>query len=293
MNIKKLECSLLPALHTLLKAKSVTKAAYALNISQSAMSKVFAQLRDSFSDELLIRTGKKYVLSHRAECLLTELELLLPMIEQLWIPKELNLQAEERLLNIAGTDMDITYIAKQLDMIMSQAPKSVLSISASHELSLNDLKQGKLDFLITAFKDAKGPLESANLMTSEYVVVTNKDFTLNSMSLDTYLASEHVAFQLSNEQKSAMGIELARQSLKRNTVLWTANFHQAISSVVNSKRNLKLTLPRKFVESSELVEQLNIFPLPFEKPKFELFLYWHKKSNTDPFLSWVRERILS
>jgi DNA-binding transcriptional LysR family regulator len=178
-------------------------------------------------------------------------------------------------------------------MIMSKAPKAGLSISMSHEQSLDELKKGDLDFLITAFKDEANHLERYSLVTSEYVVVTNKRLNTSNIDLKKYLASEHVAFQFSNVRQSIADFALERKGLKRKTVLWTANFHQAMSSVVHSHRDLMLTLPRKFAESSEFMNELTLLPVPFEIPTFELFLYWHKKSNTNPFLCWAKKHILN
>lgn len=189
--------------------------------------------------------------------------------------------------------MDIAYIASQLNSIMNKAPKSDLSISQSHEKSLNELKSGELDFLIAAFQDTTIHLERASLMQSDYVALMNSKKSFANMNLQQYLVSEHVAFQFSNIQKSAADVELMRLGLKRKTTLWTASFHQALHFLLSSDRELILTLLRSFVENSEFIYQLKVFPVPFKIPPIELFLYWHKKSNIDPFLHWTKKILLN
>lgn len=291
--IPRSEFALLPALYVLLKEQNVSRAANKLHLSQSAMSKVLAKLRDSFADDLLVRTGKQYQLSHRASQLLAELELLLPVAENLWQPSELNLHNETRLLNIAGTDMDIAYIAPQLEQIMRQAPKAGLSLSTSHEHSLNELSRGELDFVISAFNLQNKVLQQTTLLVSPYVVVANKNLGITTLALTNYTSFEHIAFQLANAQKSAVDLHLERLNLKRKTRLWTPTFDHAIKTVAHSKRPMLLTLPEKFIQTSTLRHQLTVYPLPFAMPALHVFLYWHKKNHADPFLSWAKNVILS
>src|ERR1700721_1240066 len=76
-NLRGLDLNLLVPLQALLEERSVTRAAMRVHLSQPAMSRVFERLREAFSDELLIRSGKKYALTPRAAALLEELTLLL------------------------------------------------------------------------------------------------------------------------------------------------------------------------------------------------------------------------
>ena len=69
-NLNGLDLNLLVPLQALLEERSVTKAGMRVHLSQPAMSRAFERLREAFSDDLLIRTGKKYALSPgRLRCL--------------------------------------------------------------------------------------------------------------------------------------------------------------------------------------------------------------------------------
>jgi len=83
-NLRGLDLNLLVLLQALLEERSVTRAAMRVYLSQPAMSRAFERLREAFSDDLLIRSGKKYALTPRAAALLEELTLLLPKVESLW-----------------------------------------------------------------------------------------------------------------------------------------------------------------------------------------------------------------
>ena len=61
------DANLLLALHALLEERNLTYAGERLGLSQPAMSGALARLRTHFDDELLIRSGRTFRLSPRAE----------------------------------------------------------------------------------------------------------------------------------------------------------------------------------------------------------------------------------
>ena len=57
VNLAGLDLNLLPALEALLRRRNVTHAAADVGLSQPAMSRALARLRETFGDPLLIRAG--------------------------------------------------------------------------------------------------------------------------------------------------------------------------------------------------------------------------------------------
>ena len=292
MNLTKSRFALLPALHALLKHKNVTHAAEHLHLSQSAMSKILAQLRESFNDELLIRTGKHYGLTLRGETLLMELESLMPRAERLWQSPELDLANESRYIHLCGTDMDIDFVSDTINQIMGMAPKAGVSVTISDEQSLDALAEGSVDFVMTAFDQPREYFERALLIHSDYVVLGKHSPDIQQMDRDTYLQLSHVAFQLSGSKVSAVDRYLAQHNLSRHIVLWTPTFHHAIKTVATAATDCVLTLPRVFAQNSGFDRQLKQYPLPIDLPPIRVYLYWHRKINSDPFLNWAKGVLL-
>jgi DNA-binding transcriptional LysR family regulator len=58
-HVRRSDLNLLPALAVLLEERSISKAAARHNLSQPAMSRLLQRLRETFDDELLIRTVKR------------------------------------------------------------------------------------------------------------------------------------------------------------------------------------------------------------------------------------------
>jgi DNA-binding transcriptional LysR family regulator len=65
-HVRKSDLNLLPALAVLLEERSISRAAARHHLSQPAMSRVLQRLRETFGDELLVRTANGYELTTRA-----------------------------------------------------------------------------------------------------------------------------------------------------------------------------------------------------------------------------------
>jgi DNA-binding transcriptional LysR family regulator len=79
-HVRKSDLNLLPALALLLEERSISRAAARHHLSQPAMSRVLQRLRETFADELLVRTAHGYELTARARRLQQDLQSLLPEV---------------------------------------------------------------------------------------------------------------------------------------------------------------------------------------------------------------------
>lgn len=61
------DLNLLTALNALLEEGSITKAAQRMNLSAPATSRILSQIREAFSDPMLVRSGRHLVTIPRAE----------------------------------------------------------------------------------------------------------------------------------------------------------------------------------------------------------------------------------
>ena len=115
---------LLRPLQALLETCSLTEAAERLRVTQSAMSRNLTQLRAEFSDPLLIREGKTFVLTARGESLKRALPHVLSAIEGLYSDSSIEPSEIKRTYRIAYSSFSSLSLVKDLSLaLMSQAPK--------------------------------------------------------------------------------------------------------------------------------------------------------------------------
>jgi DNA-binding transcriptional LysR family regulator len=74
MRLRSVDLNLLPVLRQLLEDRNITRAAEALALTQPAVSKALARLRAIFDDPLLVRDGRRMILTPRAEQLQPQVE---------------------------------------------------------------------------------------------------------------------------------------------------------------------------------------------------------------------------
>jgi len=98
------DLNLLTALEVLLEERHVSRAAEQYNLSQPAMSRTLQRLRETFGDELLVRTATGYELTPRARTIQRELGQILPRINALLHGDRFDPAMCTDVLNLSGTD---------------------------------------------------------------------------------------------------------------------------------------------------------------------------------------------
>src|SRR5712671_4171274 len=113
-HVRRSELNLLPALAVLLEERSISKAAARHHLSQPAMSRVLQRLRETFGDELLIRTVNGYELTARARRLQDELQSVLPEVDRMLRGDVFNPATAEDIFRVCGSDSASMLMASRL-----------------------------------------------------------------------------------------------------------------------------------------------------------------------------------
>ena len=122
-------------------------------MSQPAMSRIFAKLKKSFNDPLMVRVGNRYELTSRAQSILQQLNLLMPQLEMLNQDDQFELSKVQQTIDIAGTDMDIVYVSERITQIQKEASNLTFAIRANRLRILDDVISGEVDFALTVSDD--------------------------------------------------------------------------------------------------------------------------------------------
>jgi len=125
VNIAGLDLNLVPALEALLRRKNVTRAAADAGLSQPAMSRALARLRDIFGDELLVRTRQGYVLTPRAEAIVPALAAAVRDLRQVFEAPKFDPLAERRVVRLAASDAQTVLLVPGIAARLSVAAPGV------------------------------------------------------------------------------------------------------------------------------------------------------------------------
>ena len=151
VHLQSLDLNLLVHLRALLEERNVTGAAKRNFLSQPAMSRVLERLREMFNDPLLVRSGRIYERTVRADRLLRELETVLPRLEAMVRGEEFDPARSEERFRLALTDHACTILLPSLvNAIREGAPRIKLEVSAWRTRAYEDVAAGRIDTALSA-----------------------------------------------------------------------------------------------------------------------------------------------
>ena len=284
VHLRQVDLNLLSTLYALLEERHVTRAAKRCFLSQPAMSRSLERLRDTFGDELLIRTGRIYERTVRGEWLLRELENLLPRLEALVRGEPFDPAQSRERLRVAVTDNgSIVLLPALTQRIRTAAPDITLEIVAWHDRSFEDVEAGKIDLALSPLA-APSPLETERLFKEDFVCLLGADHKLRSrrFTLEQYLELSHVAV-------GALDRPLADLGLRRRVALSVPFLVPAVAAVAGS--DLVLTLPRKLAKAVAAMANVRSVEPPPEIKSFQYFMVWHPRLTAEPAQVWFREQL--
>lgn len=296
MRFQKLDLNLLVALDVLLEECNVTRAAQRLHLSQSAMSNALARLRHHLRDDLLVRVGRRMVMTERARTMQPEVSDILRRLEaRILSPAEFDARTVERSFVVMAADaISLPLLSRVSSHIRNIAPGVSLALRIADESPAQQLARGRVDMLILPrqYISATHPFE--HLYNEPFCAVVCENSAWNAETLDhpAYLAAEHVTLELGNARKVPVDRAVIEQRYGVLRSSATVTSHASVPwYVIGTQRiaTLPLFLAKLFAENLPL----RTLPLPFELPENQVVLQWHEQSASDLGLDWLRGEIVT
>ncbi len=300
--LARLDLNLLTCLQVLLEEQSVSRSAIRLHLTQSAISKSLARLREMFDDPLFVRSRHGLVPTPRAEILQQHLGPLLMQLGQQIEPPVFNPQRSERHFNIACIDnAHALFLPYYFASLLEAAPGLSFDFPFWDAQSAEQLELGQLDLAIgrreqmaqskRKLTDLPKGTEHLPLTDDHQVVILRQGHPAlaRPWSLSAYLEVGHV--QAINEGKELwmLDLELEQQRRTRRKVARVPSFHAALSICCNS--DLAFTANSLFGYLALQHYPVQLLPLPLKLPPVSYLLLWHQRFNEDPGHRWLRNFI--
>src|SRR6266849_10735070 len=203
MNLATFDLNLLLVFEAILRERSVTRGAEALNLSQPAMSHALNRLRWMLKDQLFVRTPAGMMPTPRAEQLALPVRKVLDELRLALEPETFNPSTTERWFTIAVNNYAAVVLAGPIVAECSVlAPCLRLSLRPSGTLDLPDLlDRGELDLVISAIDAPAERFASQVLVEDRYVAVMRRGHPAAQGKLDTkrFAALPHLVISSSGE----------------------------------------------------------------------------------------------
>lgn len=292
MHVMDFDLNLLKTLDALLEAKSVTRAAKRLGLSQPATSHALGRLRDSLGDPLLVRVGAELVLTQRAEQLREPVKETLRRAEAVLSTPEGVLPAKlTRSFSMSLADYtELAILPKLTERLSVEAPGVSVTCKPHLWNPLEALSSGNELWLGVNPPDQPG-LVVQRLFSDSYLCLIRKDHPLarRKVTLKQFLELRHVQIAPGGQPGGPLDDALADRGLARTVAVRVPHF--LVAPLLLSKSDLVLTAPTRVVAWFAEFAGLHVFEPPLRVPGFTVQQAWLARDHADPTHRWFRSLV--
>jgi len=288
-----LDLNLLRVLDVLLSTQGVTRAARQLGMTQSGVSRALQRLRTHFDDPLLVRDGRRMVLTATAERLRNPVARILDDTRQLFIsgrgfdPTQSSWSASLATATFAEHCLLPTLMAR----IEAEAPGINIHVVGTLGANADDLEQGRVDLAIEPAGVLQGPnLISRRLFSDTFCCLVRRGHpAAKSLTLERYTALEHILIAPNGTPRGPVDEHLARLGLERRVRVQVISFTSPMPLLIHSDRIV--TIPRLIAHDLAQRWPVEVVDAPIDVGRFGIHAYWSARRRTDPAHQWLRQQV--
>jgi DNA-binding transcriptional LysR family regulator len=290
------DLNLLKIFREVYQVRNVTRASDNLAMTQPAVSRALDRLRHLYKEKLFYREGGEMLPTRTAQNIAPfVIEGLSQLEAAINLARQFDPVGAATVVKLGANDYVASLIVPQLIETLSlEAPSVFLStVPATYEDAAALLFQNKIDCAIVSSVADDPRIARQPILSEDYVVVSARDKLCVSaeLSLDEYLACDHVLVSYSGAQSGWVDERLAEIG-RRRRVISSVHLFAAVPHIILGKDYL-CTLPRRIAMRLAANHPLTIHALPHPlKSKEHTFnLIWLHSLTPSPTMHWMHEKI--
>ncbi len=290
VNLSSVDLNLLPVLDALLRRRNVTRAALDVGLSQPAMSRALARLRDVLGDALLVRARGGLVLTPRAQTLAPRLATALAELKGLYTEPAFDPGQSTRTLSLATTDLhNVLLLPKIMARLAAEAPGLSVRVESLGPDIVERVESGAVDLTFAVGNLPMPPGAATEVFARDRLslVMRRQHPAANRVwRVEDYAIFDHVGIRLLGDSQTEVDALLAANGVARRMALVTPHFSAALATV--SSTDLVTTLSHAYARRFADLYDLRLVQPPFGALDFDLLMVWSQARSADPLLAWLR-----
>jgi DNA-binding transcriptional LysR family regulator len=272
--------------------RTLSAAAVAVDLSQSAASHALAKLRRELGDPLYVRTSAGMQLTPRGQTVARAARLsLLTLREGIEPFGHFDPQRSERSFTLFMSDIGQTvFLPPLLTHLSAQASPISLRVSPiPPQQPGGPLESGDVDLAIGFFTNLDAGFRQRYLFTERYVCVarTGHPAFSRGMSLEAFHSVPHAITTSSGQGHQRLERILRQEPMRGRVMLEVPHF--LVLPFVIAKSDLMVIMPRQLAEAFAGLAPILIMDPPIWLPTYDIRIYWHERFHADPANRWLRE----
>lgn len=291
VNLAGVDLNLLVVLHAVIEERSATRAAARLHLTQPAVSNALARLRILLGDPLVVRTGRGLTPTPAALAVQPRLDEALRLVQGIVAGLDaFDLATATREWVIAFADLYGPLLLPGLDRLLQErAPRSRVRVQALDRISVADaLASGEIDVYlgIPSTIPAAWHCEPAFIDDMVGIIAEQHPDAGTAMSLERFVDLPHAHVRISAGRGREVDDALARIGLTRRIRLIVPHYSSLFPVVENG--HCIAVAPRRLAEHHARTSPITLFEIPLQLPAYDVRVFWHSRSDTDPGITAFR-----
>ncbi|MGR3661000.1 MAG: LysR family transcriptional regulator [Paracoccaceae bacterium] len=272
----------------ILEESSVSKAAERLNVTQPAVSRSLAKLRDILGDVLFVRSGQGLVPTEHANGLREPVQKALDGLMGLTDQRQFDPLSESLHFKIAANDMQRELIfPKLLRETITEGVQLRMTFMPSGIPNVELLRDSRCHLVLTPLPPDAPDIYQKKVLTGQMMCFYDGEQRSAPKTWEEYCTSEHIGVRFARGRTSFEVMPGLDVSAIRKATVSVSNFN-AIPAFVKGSNLVATELD---LMSLGPLKHLDFETLPFDTEPISIYMVWHERSNTDPAHVWLRQKI--
>ncbi|MCG6298223.1 LysR family transcriptional regulator [Vibrio vulnificus] len=292
--MKNTDLNLIPIFVAIFEEQNLSKAAARLDISQPAVSKALARLRDIYDEPLFHRSPSGVEpTSFAVDIYPAMLTGFRNFTSTLSASSEFEAKVSNRIFSIACVSVASYELMPQLlKQIRQHAPNISLEV---HPLFTedyeSDLRLQRYDLIIDMAPRGWTPLKVEPIFSERLMVVCCADHPriADACSVAQFLAEEHVVVSRWHARKSLMSAEDIADLAQRK-IVYRASGALEMLPVIHGSEYIGM-LPESTINAFAGTYNIKAVSLPFDHDVYDLCAIWHPSRSSESAHQWLRNQL--
>ena len=293
--MKTLDLNLVRIYVSIFEAKSVSKAAVILSMTQPSVSYGLARLREVFKDRLFERKGRGVTPTKRAEELYIQLRNALNMIDEaLEDIDRFDPMTTKRVFRVAMSDVgSICLTPSLLAKFHIAAPESTLEIvQVKIDDLMDELASDHIDIAVGNLPINHPSARSELLFKERYVCVISKNHPRikKKISAEQFIKEWHIDVVSHFSLHHQIDRRFQEMGINRKVALRVQ--HYGILPTILPEYDYIVTVPSALGRAFEQLANVKSLELPTSIQHFDIRALWHSKQQSSASNIWFRSLII-
>ncbi|MCA3967767.1 LysR family transcriptional regulator [Vibrio vulnificus] len=292
--MKNTDLNLIPIFVAIFEEQNLSKAAVRLDISQPAVSKALARLRDIYDEPLFHRSPSGVEpTSFAVDIYPAMLTAFKNFTSTLSASSEFEAKVSNRIFSIACVSVASYELMPQLlKQIRQHAPNISLEV---HPLFTedyeSDLRLQRYDLIIDMAPRGWTTLKVEPIFSERLMVVCCADHPriADACSVAQFLAEEHVVVSRWHARKSLMSAEDIADLAQRK-IAYRASGALEMLPVIHGSEYIGM-LPESTINAFAGTYNIKAVSLPFDHDVYDLCAIWHPSRSSESAHQWLRNQL--